>query len=151
MLGLVQSFHEFFELAEITAFHHFVAMPGVFRDDGVAGIPGVRRLGIEPVQVPRALPDGLENPRPRRVIVVATVAEHDHAGPFPDVRAPLAPEALQHHAVVGMAVEAHRAGSAVDVTGDGAMSGADSKMPVTSSIPSTKTKLRTRENSDLIV
>jgi hypothetical protein len=31
-----------------------------------------------------------------------------------------------------------------------AMSGAASKTPVTSSIPSTKTKLRTRENSDLI-
>src|ERR1700730_11858469 len=64
----------------------------------------------------RALADGLEHPRSRRVIVVAPVAQDDYAGPLPDLRAPLIPEALQHHAVIGMTVQAHRARPAVDVT-----------------------------------
>src|SRR6266702_4497766 len=117
-------------MPKIPAFHHLVAVLSVFRDDGVTGIPGVRWLRVEPVQVTCALPDGPEHPGARCVIVAAPVPQDDHAGSRPDLRTPPGRLLIRRTAVV--------------------ISGAELRSAVISSMPSVKAKLRTRENSELI-
>ena len=105
-------------------------------------------LGFSPEHVAGSLGDGLERALAGVVVVGAGVTQEEDGGAPAYLLAPEIPEGGQRVAVVRPAVQPHPAARGVDVPGRSTTSGACCSTSVTSSTPSTNTKLRTRENCD---
>src|SRR5438067_6607778 len=109
-----QMLDEPFQLLEVAALEGAVAVDGVLGHDRVTGVPIRLRLGVEPEEVARLLAHLLQHPGLGRVVVVAGVAQQNHARLGADLATPPFPERLEGVAVVGVAVDPDDIGLGVD-------------------------------------